>query len=316
MQLLRSRVTAHIARHMAPHVTRLALAGLSLGLSACVPRYTPFDIDRMLATSVSAARYHLDQRRPIEAMQLASAAARVDPNFQGLPELMAALPRDVKDVYQPSALGSNRPPRYLVERSLTSAVLRYLPDRLGDLLDVVSASGHAGAGAFLDIHFTRGAQLVGGGHVVGGIGLIDHRNFLGMRAEGALGTVLLNRAALEYAGLIAGPGDNMSGGGSLRGPQRPTDPIFQSYLDYWAVGASGTLGVAGASVDLHPVQLADFLAGFAGVDFLNDDRSHTRDLQLAISERDLLQELAQVSQSLESLADYERRKPQLQAPAR
>jgi hypothetical protein len=287
-----------------------------LALCGCAPRYTPFDIDRMLASTVSAARYHLNQRRPIEAMQLAGAAARVDPQFQGLPELLAALPADVKDVYQPTALGSNKPARYVVERSFGTAVLRYIPDRLGDLIEVVTAGGHGGVGAFVDVHFTRGAQLVGGAHVIGGFGIQDRRNFPGMRAEGAFGTVLLNRAALEYAGLVAGPGDNLTGGGSLRGAQRPTDPIYQDYLDYWAIGATATVAFGGGHFELHPVQLADFFAGFAGVDFLNDDRSRTRDLQLQIVERDLLQDLARVSQSLESLAEYERRKPQLQAPQR
>jgi len=290
----------------------LALASLC----ACTPRFSPFEIDRMLATSVSAARYHLDQRRPIEAMQLAGAAARVDPQFEGLPELLAALPRDVQDVYRPSALGSNRPPRYRVERSLTAGILRYLPDRLADAFDIVSAGGHAGVGLFADLHFTRAVQLVGGAHVVGGVGIYERRNALGMRAEGAFGTAVLDRAALEYAGLVAGTGDNVTAGDTLRGPQKPTDPIYQDLLDYWAIGFSGTLGAAGGRLELHPVQLADFFAGFAGIAFLNDDRSHTRDLVLAISERDLLQDLARVSQSLDSLADYERRKPQLQTPAR
>jgi hypothetical protein len=115
-------------------------------------------------------------------------------------------------------------------------------------------------------------------------------------------------------GIIAGTGGITYGGGDVGSQLRPTDPIYQSYEDYWSLGASGTVGIGGLSADLHLVQLADFLTGFALMDLGRDDAATTQPIRLRGSERTLLQELAEIEQSPVMLADYTRRRPELQIP--
>jgi hypothetical protein len=63
------------------------------------------------------------------------------------------------------------------------------------------------------------------------------------------------------------------------GVNRPDEPIYQSQRDFWAVTLGGgilillpipLLGVDG-SIEFHPVEFADFFAGFVGSDICHDD---------------------------------------------
>ena len=50
-------------------------------------------------------------------------------------------------------------------------------------------------------------------------------------------------------------------------------------------------GVVGAGVEFHPVELADAITGIFFIDFLRHDFGHTRGLDLAISEREAMEDL-------------------------
>ena len=91
---------------------------------------------------------------------------------------------------------------------------------------------------------------------------------------------------------------------SSTGAHRPSDPLYEDLRDYWALGASATAGIVGAEVDFHPLQLADFLVGILGVDFLNDDLAYTRSLELDDIESKLVAELRRVGGSADELAAY------------
>ena len=49
------------------------------------------------------------------------------------------------------------------------------------------------------------------------------------------------------------------------------DAVYQGDRDYWAVGARATALVVGAEARVHPLELADALAGFVFIDFLRAD---------------------------------------------
>ncbi|HPD14434.1 MAG TPA: hypothetical protein PLE19_05760 [Planctomycetota bacterium] len=157
------------------------------------------------------------------------------------------------------------------------AIAFYLPNRLVDVLDVVSfgiglpwpphlfpASAHVNA------HVTRAFQL-GAGHTHGVfIGkdyrrrftwMFEHNEFsvgpltvagLTYRHTGAEGEAA---ASLERAGMLL-PGD---------------EPFAQGLMDYWAVGANVGLLVAAAKVEVHLGELLDALAGFLLFDPAGDD---------------------------------------------
>ena len=292
-------------------LARVALLGL--GLCACTPTYTAFQIDRQLSKTLGAAQFHLGLRELPEAAQLARAIENIDPEYPGLAEVQAGLEGESQDLFASTPLGSNRARRKQIERSLAGRVVRYLPDRLSDLLDIVSIDAHSGAGAFADIHATRAAQIAGGARVVGGLGSYAPGNNLGFQLQADAGLFFMGLGQQRFTGFSAGPGGVFSGTATLRGVQRPGDRFYQDFRDYWSIGASGTAGFFGGGVELHPVQLLDFLLGLVAIDISNDDSSHTAPLRLLISEQDLLQELARIQSSDELVELYRRNRDKLQS---
>ena len=112
-------------------------------------------------------------------------------------------------------------------------------------------------------------------------------------------------------GLI-GTSGRRSGGGDFAGLHKPGMPAYQMVRDYWALGASATAGIIGAEIEFHPLQLADFLAGWVGVDFLNDDWARTRSLEIGRSQQLLLAELWRLRGSSRTIAAYQRSENPLQ----
>jgi hypothetical protein len=292
----------------------LALALALAGLAACAPRYSPFEIDAKLARALVDARTHLEQRRGVEAEQLIRAVQRIDPEYYGLAELVAGLPARERDLFRASWLGANRARRYSLERPPAARALLFLPDRLLDLLDVVSIEAHFGPGADGEAHVTQGARVALGLRVIGGLGSYFRRTLLGTRVQGNAALHALGAGPLRSLGVTAGTGGVASGGGDLSGFRSARDPVYQSYEDYWSIGGSGTAVFGGFSAELHLVQLADWVGGFLLADLGNDDLARTRPLALRASERVLLQELAEIEQSRDLLAQYRLRRPELQIP--
>jgi hypothetical protein len=281
---------------------------------ACAARYTPFEIDSKLGQTLSAARFYLESKRELEAEQLVRAVERIDPEFYGLAELTARLPAENRDLFRPSWLGANRARRYASPRPIGERILLFIPDRLLDALDIVSLEGHVGPGLYGEAHVTAAARFAAGLRVVGGLGTYFRRVVLGTRVQGNAALHALGAGPLRGAGLTAGSGSMASAIGNLSSARSPTSSVYQSYEDYWSIGASGTFAFAGASAELHLIQLADWIGGFLGFDLGNDDVARTRTIELQRSELDLIQELAEIEQSQDMVAEYRRRRPELQIP--
>jgi hypothetical protein len=278
------------------------------GLAACTTRsYAPLEVDRRLGQAVASATAHLSLREMPETAQLVRAIERIDPTYPDLAKLRDALPADVQDLFAATGLGMNRARRVTVPRGVVGRVVRYLPDRLRDLFDVVSLDAHSGVGLYADVHLTRGAQLSAGARVAGGLGVLPQRATPGFQLQANGGFHAFGAGAERFYGVVAGPGGVYTGSTVLRGLQSPGDRLYQDYRDYWAIGASGTVGVFGATAELRPVQLADFVLGFVGIDIANDDSATSRPLDLLQSERELLEELGRIAASEESVAEYRAR---------
>ncbi len=160
------------------------------------------------------------------------------------------------------------PPR----RSPIYHVVFYLPNRIVDLLDIVSfgvgipslpyvfpSAIHANA------HVTRGFQAGQGN---------THRQFQGKSFSPDLAW------SLTYNQFSVGPITNTelrhtaqsSAEVDKVGILVPSDePFAQRRLDYWAVGAHAGFLPLAASVDVHPVEVLDALLGFFFIDLLGDD---------------------------------------------
>lgn len=172
-------------------------------------------------------------------------------------------------------LGSNVADREPADRPLWARALLYVPDRLLDLGDVFSFDVHLGVGVLANLHFTRAVQVGAGLREVAGVGWHEQRS-LGFQIQGDAQMLLPGFGAeAGHVGTLGTSGVN-SASESTAGIIEPTDPLYQDYRDYWAVGGQVTAVFVGVDFDLHPVQLADFFAGWFGIDFLRDDFGRSR----------------------------------------
>jgi hypothetical protein len=170
-----------------------------------------------------------------------------------------------------------------------------------DLLDVVSIELHLGligpitreGGIYANIHATRAIQAGGGFRRIEGFGWHDQRS-LGMQFEEEANLNLLCFSASHYSGQRLGTSGYRTGFQKILGVCDPKLPVYQEFSDYWSVGGSLTLVAIGVSADIHPVEIADFLSGFIGVDVGNDDVALTKDLNLNNYDRELLHELSHI----------------------
>jgi len=269
--------------------------------------YTAQDTELILSLAMSSARSHLDMGREQEAVLLVAAVAEVDPEFPGVQEIRRRAARAFADADVVSLLGANRPQRYEVSRPLWARVLLWPVDRWLDAADMVSFGIHLGYGVYADLHATRAVQLCAGYRYVAEAGWLDNRCFGGqVRAESGLNLLWFGAQASRCA--KSGTSGERVGSLALAGVHDPTLRYYQDYADYWAIGASATCSPfpLGLSFDIHPVEIADFLAGFVGIDFLHDDFADTRGLDLRWTDTGLLMDISNILSSEEALADYRR----------
>jgi hypothetical protein len=279
------------------------LAVLSCALGCAATPQSPSLIENQLEAALQASRTHHRAGRPIEAAQLLAPVLEIDSAYPGASELSDAIGPDVEDLFDHPYLGSNFAKRPTVERSLPARVLLYLPDRLLDLTDVMSVDLHIGLGAFANLHITRAAQLGVGLRGIGGVGWHDHRS-LGFQGQAESGVALPGVGAQAFSGAVAGTSGAFAAADASAGVHRPSDRVYQRLRDYWAVGAGITAGAAGVDFDLHPIELADFVVGFIGLDLLHDDFAQTRGLALTRRERTLVRSLSEIQGSPETLETY------------
>jgi hypothetical protein len=266
-------------------VAALAAAG-SLACAAPVP---PHEVERIADAALDAAEGHLRDGNPAEAGTLTEAVLRAG---RESPRALALLARieAAGPVLRDPLLGANRPLRAPARRPPALRALLYLPDRLLDLTDVVSFDLHLGFGLYGNVHLTRALQAGLGARGVTGVGWHERRS-LGLRTEAGSGFVLLALGAEGTSGTLTGTSGLFSWSEGLAGLQRPEHVLYQEVRDYWAVGGALTALVLGIDFDLHPLQVADFAAGWLTVDFLGDDFAATRALALTRHERTLLRDL-------------------------
>jgi len=281
----------------------LVLTSSLLLLAGCAVHQTPEQVNRMLSSALDIAQKYHDRDMDAEASVVTSAIAAIDQDLPGLRELDQSIDPEVRGHMNPGWLGMNRKQRPPIQRSLGTRALLWLPDRLLDLTDLVSFSMLGGSGLFLDYHATRAFQFAGGARSGGGIGWHDHRS-LGIKSQAEGGVTVIAAGTHSFVGALIGTSGIRGAVGNIDGLHRPSDPLYREFRDYWAIGGGGTVGFLGAEIDFHPMQLADFFAGFVGVDFLNDDFATTRSLQLNHEEEVLLQTVWRVRGSARAVNRY------------
>ena len=285
---------------------RLLIVASCLVVAACAGSRSPGQIQGLLADAYAAAETHAQAGRNHEAAVLLASVREIDPAHAGLDALTSQIDPNAFATMDRGWLGSNLKLRPRAEHSLGARVAWYVPDRLLDLMDVVSVDAHTGYGVFVDAHVTRAAQVAGGFRSVAGLGLHEHRS-LGGRAQVEAGLNLLPVGAQTFTGGLAGTSGALGIADHFAGVHRPDARLYREYRDYWSIGAAGTVLFIGVDWDLHPAQLVDFFCGFAGIDFLNDDFARTRGLELSRREQWILADLSRVRGDTSALEIYRAR---------
>lgn len=280
------------ARH-APRSVLASVAGLLLLAGACATPVPPHEVERLADATLEAAEGHLRDGNPAEAGYLTEAVLRADPGNPRAESLLARIEAGGPILREP-LLGSNQPLRAPTRRSPAVRALLYLPDRLLDLADVASLDLHLGFGLYANVHATRALQAALGVRGVTGVGWHERRS-LGLREQEDTGLVLVAFGAESTSGRTSGTSGIFSWAETLAGLQDPRDVLYQEVRDYWALGGAATVLVLGLDFDLHPLQVADFAAGWVGVDFLRDDFASTRALSLTRHEKELLRDLQEAA---------------------
>ena len=284
------RMSAHREQPLVPG-RLLAALGVGLLCAACGQARGPLDPRPLMHAAVAEAADLQEQGRPEEASLLLGAVRRVDPGHAGAAALRAELGPGFREITPHPLLGSSQGLRPGADRPLQVRALLYLPDRLLDLLDVLSLEKNLGEGVLIDVHATRGLQVALGTRHTIGYGLHSPRS-VGVISQDETGVGLGPWGALDYRCSLVGTTGLFGDEWQVRGLHRPSDPLYQTLRDYWSIGTSLQLGLLGLGVELHPLQVADFVVGWLGVDFLHDDHAHTRRAELTPWQRELLAELA------------------------
>lgn len=231
-------------------------------LTGCTSTRPPRQVEVLRAQLTRAARTHAAVGEDLAAARLERLLERFDPGAAPAPGRVAPAPS--------SLWGVNTAPRVAREAGLGRRLLLWVPDRLLDLLDLVSVDLRVGWGLLADVHVTRPVSL--GAGLAGTLGLGWHeQRSLGTRITSAAGWRLGPLGAGFDLGFDSGTGERWSGGGRREQGSGPRALIHQEWRDAWAVGAEVQLVLAGAAVDVHPLELVDLLAGLVLLDPGHDD---------------------------------------------
>ncbi len=277
---------------------KLALVATLLLATACASPPSREMANAILASAVAKANARLSEGLVPEVEVLLHAVERVDPDYPGVSELRQKLGPEAQDeMMNRGLLGINRRLRVRERAGFLRRLIFYPIDRVFDVLDLITVDVHLGFGVFADVHATRAAQLAGGVRSLFGVGLHDQRS-IGIKSESEVGVAALALGAQTLSGSSTGfPAGVITAAGTTAGMHSPRGPIYQDYRDYWEFGASATVGLVGAGVGLHPVQLFDAIGGIFLIDFARDDLATTRRLQLTAAEFEIIKELHRVERA-------------------
>lgn len=156
------------------------------------------------------------------------------------------------------------------ERTWNAKLGYYLLSRFLDTLDMVTLNAGLGPALHGEVHITNAARLG-----VGGAYLASFGTGAAPRDFGFFGRGIAELSLLPWSAQINHWDEYLSTGEDFDVTtvdfRSPTEQVFRRKADYWSVGASAGFLIVGGQIELHPLQMADWLLGWFTIDFLNDD---------------------------------------------
>lgn len=258
---------------------------LSVSCAADRSQRRPFLIKENLAYAAE----HAQRNESEEAAQIYQIVLLADPDNAEATAALDKIGYYERTILQPSLLGKNYISAPKRDRNALW-MLMWPVNRVLDLLDCVSFHVGLEGGVFVDAHVTRAAQLgggTGGGTQVGWWQKRDAGFGSGHVFGLAAGPLSVDGEGYTRFGTAGVSNASFS----TTGINRPSDPAYQKHRDYWGIGTRVIAVIVGVGVEFHPVELADFAAGFVFVDFLRDDIGRTRPLKLTRPEKEAIEDL-------------------------
>lgn len=247
----------------------------------------------------AAAAKHAAQGDLAESAYLAKSLVAADPDDAEarklLDDALNAAPESDNLVNKPW-LGSNLSTRAVKpDFPIWGSILLYPFNRVFDTLDLLTVEVGPCLGVGVNASATEmvgvGAQLSAGETMIG----LDRRH-LSIRTTQDEFIEVMPLELRHLSEAKASTGGAYAVKTSTVGLKKPSQHLYQEARDYWAIGGRAEAGIFGANVELHPVELADWLGGFFFLDPLHDDLGKTRSLRLNEHELSNLQQLIRQTQ--------------------
>lgn len=290
----------------------ILLVGFVTGLISCssTPNYKIMNSNAK--SLVEQGEDLLQQGKSDEGVKLLMVAQLLHPENAKITDIINKLtPEQKKSLEESPMLGFNKSKRAHVDSSTLEKVAWYIPDRLMDIVDMISIGISIGPQVGAGVWLTREAQLVAYTGSGAGIGFFQKKQ-LGGIGEASFDAAIGPFSTTALAGARIGTGGvDFTLGTVLY--HEPGLPLYQEYRDFWAIGAK--LGViVGIEIEIHPIEMYDFVLGVATFDPMNDDLATTRRLRFDSAQNTLMkQTLYMVTDAgEEGMDEYKKRYPVLE----
>jgi len=283
--------------------TNIALA---IGIAACfISGCTTFNqstYDDSFKTVLNSAQTQFQNKNYPRAIILSraildaeqdnqEAKTIADKSLEAQPDLSSLMYKDV--------LGCNMSDRIPNDIGWPGKIALYLPNRLLDVIDLITLEVGVCLGAGVSFFATHdgalGLQASAGEAMIG----LNNRN---LSARGTLENFtdffpVEARSFMEARAYTAGVYSCTYHNSGIKSPDQY---IYQRARDFWALGAQAQVIAYALRFEFHPVEIFDLFAGFAFFDPLHDDIGVTKGIDLSSSEREAMAQLAKQSKARSS----------------
>jgi hypothetical protein len=269
-----------------------------MGLIACSSAPNLQQVNTRAKEIHDEAQKLLSAGRPEEAVRMLQILSDIHPDDPKIQAIINQLTEEQRASIADSPwLGFNKSRRAKVESSIAAKILWYIPDRLVDLWEIIEVEIGVGPGLCVGAWITRAAQVElcpFESHIAVGVGgPKKHYVWAGAtnKSEVVLGPI--GGSAVSY--YKAGTGGLDISNRALWF-HRPSHPLYQEYRDYWAIGVEANFSIVliplYLRIEIHPIEVFDFLAGIVLWDPLGDDLATTRRLVFDSNQKNMLKGMA------------------------
>lgn len=267
----------------------LILFCLNVSILNCTSAPAYKDVNTSVKYLLNNAERFIQEKKYGEATESLRAVFRIYPEDVKAELLWEKLP----EVWQrrtkyDNALGIGFSKRSPEDSGFFERLAWYIPDRILDLLDIFSLNIMIGPQIGVSAWTTRASQTtLYAGRTVS-FGWSQKRN-LGISEESSAEYTIAGFGGAAIHGRRIGTG-RRAYAGTWNGffIHMPNNPLYVNYRDYWSLGAKAGVALAGAEVEFHYAEFADFIAGFFFVDFMGDDFATTNSIRFNREEEDHL----------------------------